>query len=385
MNRILLTSLSVSVLFAVSGCTEKEPAEEPPASEKSESSATSQPKTAEVAETSSGGPAAPGTPGSPERADAFAAEAGKRVAETFAVQGDDKAWFFLTRELKQAALGKFWEPEGNWAKVAANNTDPVPSMVEFNNLLKERGIELIVVPVPAKASIYPGKLAAGFAPGDPVALAPIFERLKVEGINAIDFEAIAREHRANNPDDKLWCGQDAHYSPKAARMIAELVGKEIGDKVKGDAGLIESPEETLEITGDQVQGNEFEGKVAKETLTIQYAGKEENGKIVPVEPDPESPVLLVGDSHTLVFQEGAGNGMHCRGAGVFDHLSKELDLPLDLVGVRGSGLVQARKQLFFHARGHENYWDKKKVVVWIFSVREFTQSTDNIIKIPLEK
>src|SRR5690606_35191345 len=104
-----------------------------------------------------------------------------------------------------------------------------------------------------------------------------------------------------------------------------------------------------------------------------------------VEQDPGSSVLLLGDSHTLVFHEGEENGMHCRGAGVFDHLARALGFAPDLVGVRGSGLVQARKQLFYRAGSVPGYWDNKKIVVWLFSAREFTQSSDRPVAIPLDR
>lgn len=92
-------------------------------------------------------------------ADAFAKECAGRVRDGQAsVRGDDPAWFFLNRELKQLGAGKFWEKD--WAEIAANKSDPTPHMVKFNDLLKEKGVRLILVPVPVKAAIYPDKLAA---------------------------------------------------------------------------------------------------------------------------------------------------------------------------------------------------------------------------------
>lgn len=39
------------------------------------------------------------------------------------------------------------------------------------------------------------------------------------------------------------------------------------------------------------------------------------GQLAPIEPDRESPVLLMGDSHTLVFHDPA---LYARGAGLPD-------------------------------------------------------------------
>lgn len=330
---------------------------------------------------------APGQPGSSDRALAFAKAAGEKVAEKPNVRGDDPAWFFLVRELKQMSLGAFWEKP--WAEVAENKADPIPSMVEFHELLKAKGVDLIVVPVPAKASIYPDKLDARFAPGDPAPLTPLIDKMKARGLNVIDLEPILRQRREAQPAEKLWCEQDAHYTPLTCQIIAGLVKTELE---KG-AWFAAHPKQAmtrgeaaeLSITGDQVKGSEWDGQVPAEKLTVQYAGRDNGGKIEPVAPDPASPVLLLGDSHTLVFQEGASGGMHSQGAGLFDQLGVECGFPIDLVGVRGSGLVEARKSLYRAASPNPDYWTTKKAVVWVFSVREFTQSFDNIIPIPIER
>ncbi|MEM6915066.1 MAG: hypothetical protein AAF491_00765, partial [Verrucomicrobiota bacterium] len=87
----------------------------------------------------------------------------------------------------------------------------------------------------------------------------------------------------------------------------------------------------------------------------------------------------------VVFHAGAEAGMHLRGAGLPDQLSYRLGQAVDLVGVRGSGLVQARKQLFFRATSEPGYWDRKRAVVWVFSEREWTQLSDRLVSIPLDR
>jgi len=330
---------------------------------------------------------APGQPGSASRADVFAEAVAKHIEEKPNIQGDDPAWFFLVRELKQMALGKFWEKP--WKDIAQNKTDPIPSMVEFHGLLKAKGVDLILVPVPAKASIYPDKLDATFAPGDPHSLSPLLDKLKAKGLNVIDLEPLLRQRREAQPGERLWCQQDAHYSPLACQIVSGLVKAELE---KGDWFAAHPRQELkrgepteLLITGDQIKGSEWEGSVPQEKLTVQYAGRDHAGRIEPVEPDPASPVLLLGDSHTLVFQEGASGGMHTKGAGLFDQLGVDCGFPLDLVGVRGSGLVEARKSLYLAASPNPDYWTTKRAVVWVFSVREFTQSFDNLISIPIER
>ena len=92
----------------------------------------------------------------------------------------------------------------------------------------------------------------------------------------------------------------------------------------------------------------------------------------PAAPGEASPVLLLGDSHNLVFH--SGGDMHASRAGLADQLAFELGFAVDLAGVRGSGATPARINLFRRAQKDPDYWTKKRIVVWCFSVREFTQS-----------
>ncbi|MDF1851348.1 MAG: hypothetical protein P1U85_10975 [Verrucomicrobiales bacterium] len=311
----------------------------------------------------------------------FAKAALSRVEEKPHVRGQDSDWFFPVRELKHLGTGKYWEQE--WAEVASNQADPVPSLLEFRDLLKEKGIALILVPVPPKASLYPEKLDEEFAPGDPVSTTPFWRGLQEKGLDVLDLFSSFSELRKEGDAPLLYCRQDSHYSPFAIQKVAALIVGKAPDLVgKGDGSLRLGAEEELSIVGDQVVGSEWEGKVAGETLRLQAVLEDgERG----VEPNPESPFLLLGDSHTLVFQQGKEGGMHTKGAGLLDHLSLGFGEPFDLVGVRGSGMVQARKQLFYRAAQNPGYWDSKKLVVWVFSERELTQSIDRLISIPLER
>lgn len=311
----------------------------------------------------------------------FATEALKRVQPRPSVRGDNSEWFFLVKELKHLSTGRFWEKP--WEEVAANGSDPVPSILEFHELLEKKGVSLLLVPVPAKASLYPDKLAEEFAPGDVAAVGPMLERIRLAGVKVLDLEPHFIEARSADSERLLYCRQDAHFSPAAIEVVAQL----ISDEAKITAASSSPPftisdEETITLVGDQIVGSEWEGSVPPETLPIRYVSSAgERG----VSPDAASPVLLLGDSHSLVFHDGKENGMHCSGAGVLDHLAARIGVAPDLVGVRGSGLVQARKQLFYKAASTPGYWESKKLVIWLFSVREFTQSTDRFISIPLER
>ena len=325
--------------------------------------------------------AIPGALPAQDRALLFAEAAAAKVRPAPSVRGDDPEWFFPVKEVKHLATGRFWEKP--WEEIAANQTDPLPGIAEFHGLLKERGIRLLVVPVPAKASVYPETLAAGFQAGEVAALAPFLQRLAGVGVEVLDLEPLFLQSRVARPDPLLYCRQDAHFSPAAAEIIAAQIARQAPLAGVTSPGLFSIAEPAaLTFTGDLITGSEWEGAVAPETQPLRQVSQ---GGVVGVAPDPASPVLLLGDSHTLVFHEGAEAGMHCAGAGVLDHLAAAYGFAPDLVGVRGSGLVQARKQLFYKAAAAPGYWDSKKLVIWLFSAREFTQSTDKPVAIPLTR
>ena len=107
-----------------------------------------------------------------------------------AMSGAD-GWLFLTSELRFLAQGSFWgNAAAKTARHKSGNGDPIPAIVDFHRQLKERGIELLLVPVPPKAAIYPDKLGLANVTG-PAASAPYLEEfykeLRAHDINVLDL------------------------------------------------------------------------------------------------------------------------------------------------------------------------------------------------------
>ena len=66
--------------------------------------------------------------------------------------------------------------------------------------------------------------------------------------------------------------------------------------------------------------------------------------------------------------------MLAKGGGLADHLGVELGSVPEVIAVRGSGATAARVNLFRKARKEPGFLGGKKVVIWCFAAREFTQS-----------
>ncbi|MBI2441200.1 MAG: hypothetical protein HYV35_07515 [Lentisphaerae bacterium] len=305
---------------------------------------------------------------------------------TMTVTGRD-GWLFLAAELRHLGLGEFWGEAAAKVSRAAKPewADPLPAILDFHEQLASRGIELLMVPVPPKAVIYPeflpGEAAqnpAGTSSRHDVILQAFYRELQQKNIQVLDLTAVFLNNRAKG-DAALYCRQDSHWSGAGCVLAAAEIGRKLAGAFKDRSKLsLTSAWETVEISGD-LWSALGEPKPPRERLRVRRVSQA--GTREAVAPDQKSPVILLGDSHSLVFH--GGEDMLARGAGLFDQLVLELGFPLDLVAVRGSGATPARINLLRRAQKDPDYWVGKKWVIWCFAAREFTES-DGWRKVPLK-
>jgi len=305
------------------------------------------------------------------------------ATEDSVVRGQD-GWLFLRGELRHIGVGKFWGDEAVQVSRSSKpeHADPLPAILDTHRQFKALGIRLIVVPVPPKAVIYTDKIVPeldwdGTRRLDPVHQA-FYRLLEEQGVKVIDPTPALLAARKEQ-EGELYCRQDTHWSGRACILVAGLIAREI----KKEAWYKDVPpsphsatEADIAIDGDlKIMLND--ASIPRETLRIRVIDSNKS----PVEADAGGPVLLMGDSHCLVFQ--AGGDMLASSAGLPSQLAMELQLPIDWIGVRGSGARPARIQLFRRAR-KPGYLAGKNVVIWCFSAREFTEAS-GWGKIPVTK
>jgi hypothetical protein len=318
---------------------------------------------------------------------AFAARA-KEAKTAAAIAGND-GWLFLTSELRYLSLQNFWG--SNAAKVSrapkADVADPLAAIVDFKNQLKAKGIELLLVPVPPKSGLYADKAVAGLVADEKVTLAAqrrFYAELTSAGVEVLDLAPqFAALCKSPEPHEAPYCKTDTHWSPAgcfvAATSIADAVKKRLGPPPAANPFAASAGNVAYDLEGDLgallAKGTP---KPPKEKIQLRQIANKSTGKAV--EPDPASPVLLMGDSHTLVFHEFAGER-----AGLLDQLALELGVAPDLIGTRGSGSTAVRISLYRKSIKDPAYLAKKKVVVWCFTAREFTESDQGWAKVPVAK
>lgn len=310
-----------------------------------------------------------GTPASADdAATAFRALCAQKAAdgEGMGLPGQD-GWLFLRSELRHIGVGPFWGDAA--AKVSKatspDKADPIPAILDFHAQLKAMGIELILMPVPCKALMYPEKLSGADAAGrlDTVHQ-EFFKLLEEKGVKVLDLAEIFWKQKGCSESPLLYCKTDTHWSPYGCEVAAREIKKRMGspDWLPAKPDAFPTQAETRTIVGDLTEGKGSEA-LALRVVQAPEAALE----------DKASPVILLGDSHTLVFHAGAD--LHGTGAGLADQLAVELGLAVDVIGVRGSGATPARINLMRRAKADPSYLAGKKVVIWCFAAREFTESS----------
>ena len=303
---------------------------------------------------------------------------------TAAVAGSD-GWLFLTAELRFLSAGRFWADDAVAVSRShkPDSADPLPAILDFNKQLKERGIKLLVVPVPPKAAIYPEEILPELAiSGEETLtyLSRFYDELRANGVEVVDLAPRYFEFRSKKRD-ALFCKTDSHWSGLGCVLAAQAMAQIVRAK------LPEQPSESHYVS-DWVSSL-FDGdlggllgadapKIAPGQILVRSVRDKATGKNV--EPDSNSSVLLLGDSFTLVFHE-----FYAANAGLLDQLALELGFAPDLIGTRGSGATPVRVSLYRRASKDPGYLAKKKIIIWCFTSREFTEAAQGWQKVPIAK
>ena len=310
---------------------------------------------------------------------AFREICAKKAADgdSMAVAGAD-GWLFLRAELRHVGVGPFWGPAAAAVSRATSldKADPLPAIVDFVEQMKARGIEVLVMPVPCKAIVYPEKLVTPEKPVYPEKLVgpadgrvdqvyrDFFAELAAMGVNVVDLAEVFRAERADGGD--FYCKTDTHWSPRACERAARLLATRIGKIPGAKPEAFKTRTENRTVVGDLTESKGSEELPAR---VVEAADTPAGQALLE---DKASPVVVMGDSHCLVFH--AGGDLHGTGAGLADQLAAELGRAVDVIGVRGSGATPARVNLLRRAKADPAYLANKKWIVWCFAAREFTES-----------
>jgi SGNH hydrolase-like domain, acetyltransferase AlgX len=299
-----------------------------------------------------------------------------QTAETLgtgAVAGED-GWLFLAADLRLLSVGQFWAEAAMKVSHASKrgSADPIPAILDFQAQLKQRGIELLLVPVPPKAVVYPEKIVPGYSgtTDDPAAyLHQFYEELRHRGVEVLDLTPLFSKNRENERGP-AFCKTDTHWSGVGCVIAGQAIAQRVRAKIpldsRGDSHTADWQQ--IEFSGDLVRLLPADSpKPGPEKIDVRRITDQVTGTTV--QPDAESPLLVLGDSHTLVFHDFLSER-----AGLIDQLAKELGFAPDLIGTRGSGATEVRISLYRRSNKFPGYLAKKKMIIWCFAAREFIEA-----------
>lgn len=266
----------------------------------------------------------------------------------------------------------------------------LPVIRRFAAQLAERGIELMLVPVPVKPMIAPEHLTGRDSdsplrhPDEPA----FFAALEEAGVSVVDLAPLLWSMKESG---ETFLRQDTHWRPEAMAAAAEAVAERIRGRDWVGEARASSPltvrRERLvrEHVGDLVEkldlppgSNRFPPEPARlERIVDAATGERPAG-------DRDSPVVLLGDSFVNIFDDpGIGFGPPQPadgdpadpapriGAGFAQHLAAALGMRLDVIARNGQAATGVRQELA--ARFGQDL-RRKKLVVWTIAARDLLYS-----------
>lgn len=252
--------------------------------------------------------------------------------------------------------------------------DPRPAIFELNAALRQRGIQLVLFPVPDKAMLQPRELHGRVEHNRPTPTprsrdsGRLFAELKQRGVLVFD----PTPTQIAPSDAPRFLVQDTHWTPTFMQQVAA----ELAAYVKRHAHLSAAPSAVhysrkptrIARVGDIVDMlklSEGQTRFLPQEVGISQV-VDASGE--PFQPSEEAEVLLLGDSFSNIFSEefmGWGSA-----AGLPAQLAMELQRPLDVIAQNDSGAFATRTALALELEGGKARLAGKKVVIWEFASRE---------------
>jgi len=242
---------------------------------------------------------------------------------------------------------------------------PVRAILAFRDCLRRQGVDLVLLIAPGKETIHPEWLSRRYHEQDgPPAnrdMPAFLDAMREAGIAVVyPADAMWRARRRA----PMYLNQDTHWTPEGMSVAAGELLKAVDEGLHGPGGLTARP---LQVTcnGDLYDmlglPEYFRAPLPCQSVTVQQVI---DASGLPVEPDPQSPVVLLGDSFTNIYSLAEmGWGDH---AGLGEQLALRLGRPLDVIALNDGGVNTARGTL---ARRPDALVGKR-LVIWQFAARD---------------
>jgi len=258
-----------------------------------------------------------------------------------------------------------WKPDKHTGTAGSTESrNPVSVIVHFAHQLRQRGIDLMLLTVPDKASVQP----EGIIRGDhQIRVHPdrnkLYFKLAREGIEIVDLLPIFEKERRAGRD--VFLKQDTHWKPRAM----ELAARKVAQVLKRKNLLPGHPEK---FARKKIKRSSLGDLVGLLDLGAPSLFAPEKVALSSLSgPRGDSPLVLLGDSFVNIYDDpslGFGiKGESRIGAGFASQLAATLGFPVETFAINGDGATAPRQA--FCAQTDE--WIRsKKQVVWLIAERD---------------
>jgi hypothetical protein len=273
----------------------------------------------------------------------------------------------------------FYRPDVRYLVEAEEKSeDPFFVIKLFSDQLRNRGIRLMVLPIPGKPSLYGEMLTTRLSGADHVAspTLPLVARLRSAGVEVIDlFELFGRNKSA--PRHPLYLARDTHWSAAAAELAASAVSARLQELGWIQPGAVDYDVEQVIVPrrSDIARITRvplIEASYPAEEIIAHQVREKATGELY--RDDPAASVLVLGDSFLRIYQTDEP-----KAAGFIAHLARELRQPLASVVNDGGASTLVRQEL---AR-RPQLLNGKSVVLWEFVERDIRFGTEGWKAVPL--
>ena len=298
-------------------------------------------------------------------------------------------WFFYRPDVEYVTKNYVFDVR---SKIVDANDRPfkeniVDSIVSFKNQLAERGIDLLVVIMPGKPSIYPDllneKMSAGSAGTFSHSL-QFNKELRAAGVETVDlFAAFAQERKRDvESGDSIYLHTDTHFRSRGVLAAAKAVADRVKQYPWYQPGATEYEVDTLIVNRDGDIGTMTKLPAMKlRNLSFAFPSErtkcyqvwevtrdasgavvdrvmcwdtKDNARIGRVK--RSAPIMILGDSFTRIYQTDAPQS-----AGWASHLARELSQPVFMLYNDGGASTLIRDAM---VEKHLDALPSKKLVVW---------------------
>ncbi len=284
-------------------------------------------------------------------------------------------WFFYKPGLQDMLANA----NASWPR---RTNDPVAAMVHFRDQLAALGIQLLILPVPNKESVYPDRLAARTGQSRSL-LAPrtreVLRQLRTAGVEVVDlFDAFSQARCAGSDScAPLYLAQDTHWSPAGVALAAKAVSRRLEALGWVEPGWVDYCDKPAPVkrVGDIVRMLRvplIERRIQPEDVPCMQIVQGNSGELYKDAADAQ--VLVIGDSFLRIYQQDPPTA-----AGFVAHLARELRQPLMALVNDGGGATLVRQEL----RARPVFLKNKKVVLWEFVERDLGLGTEGWKRVSL--